>query len=132
MPAEDDGRCRTHTPTSRSPAPDAQPIFDRLPVGILIYRLDHLALCQSRLPAWSGHASLDRLVEAGGFDELFIEPIGAVAAGDDKPLTLTIDRGDKVSVEGELIDITWQGEPAHALVTAAQVAPHRRSPRSRA
>ena len=39
-----------------------------------------------------------------------------------KPLTLTIDRGDKVSVEGELIKIRWEGEPAHALVTAAQAA----------
>jgi PAS domain S-box-containing protein len=53
-------------------------------------------------------------------DELFIEPIGAAAAGDDKSLTLAIDRGDKISVKGELINIDWEGEPAHALVTAAE------------
>ena len=28
-------------------------------------------------------------------------------------------RGDKISIEGELINIHWEGEPAHALVTAA-------------
>ena len=42
-------------------------------------------------------------------DELFIEPIAAVAADGNKPLTMTIDRGDKVSVEGELIKIRWEG-----------------------
>ena len=71
---------------------------------------------------WTGHRSLDGLIEAGGLDELFIESIGTAVAGDDKSLTLAIDRGDRFSIRGELIDITWQGEPAHALVTAAQPA----------
>jgi PAS domain S-box-containing protein len=110
-------------PSLPDAVPDAQPVFDRLPVGILVYRLDHLLYANPAFLQWSGHQSLEGLVEAGGLDELFIEPIGAAAAGDDKSLTLAIDRGDKISVRGELIDITWQGEPAHALVTAAQSAP---------
>jgi PAS domain S-box-containing protein len=109
--------------------PDAQPIFDRLPVGILVYRLDHLLYANPAFLQWTGHQSLEGLVEAGGLDELFIEPIAAAAADGDKSLTLAIDRGDKISVRGELIDITWQGEPAHALVTAAQSAPAAAEPK---
>ena len=102
--------------------PDAQPVFDRLPVGVLVYRLDHLLYANPAFLQWTGHQSLDGLIEAGGLDGLFIEPIGTAVAGDDTSLTLAIDRGDKISVRGELIDITWQGEPAHALVTAVQPA----------
>jgi len=104
------------------PVPDAQPAFDRLPVGVLVYRLDHLLYANPAFLRWTGHESLEGLMEAGGLDELFIEPIAAAAAGG-QSLTLAIDRGDKISIPGELIDITWQGEPAHALVTAAQGAP---------
>jgi PAS domain S-box-containing protein len=121
-PFEDDGAV-AGCPVPEDVVPDAQPIFDRLPVGILVYRFDHLLYANPAFLQWTGHQSLEGLVEAGGLDELFIEPIGAAAAGGGKSLTLAIDRGDKISVHGELIDITWQGEPAHALVTAAQSAP---------
>jgi PAS domain S-box-containing protein len=121
MPIEDGGVVAGHSVADA--VPDAQPVFDRLPVGVLVYRLDNLLYANPTFLQWTGHQSLEGLVEAGGLDELFIEPIGAAAAGGDKSLTLAIDRGDKISVRGELIDITWQGEPAHALVTAAQSAP---------
>ncbi len=120
-PVEDDGAVAAHQVPD--PVPDAQPVFDRLPVGVLVYRLDHLLYANPAFLRWTGHQSLEGLVEAGGLDALFIEPIEAAAPGDDKSLTLAIDRGDKISVQGELVDITWQGEPAHALVTAAQSAP---------
>jgi signal transduction histidine kinase len=99
--------------------PDVQPIFDRLSVGILIYRLDQLIYANPAFLRWTGHRDLAGLIAAGGLDELFIKPIGAVVPSDDKPLTLSIDRGDRIGIEGELINIHWSGEPAHALVTAA-------------
>ena len=105
-----------------NPAPDAQAVFDRLPVGVLIYRLDHLLYANPAFLRCTGHETLDGLMEAGGLDELFVEPIAAAAAGG-QSLTLAIDRGNKISISAELIDIIWQGEPAHALVTAAQSAP---------
>jgi PAS domain S-box-containing protein len=98
----------------------ARPMLDKLTVGILIYRFDQLLYANPAFLQGSGHQNLEGLIAAGGLDELFIEPIGAATAGDDKALTLTIDRGDKISVKGELIDIHWEGEPAHALVTAAE------------
>jgi signal transduction histidine kinase len=99
------------------------PMLDKLPVGVLIYRLDHLLYANPAFLAWSGYDSLDALIEAGGLDELFIESIG-VGAASDQPLMLTVEHGEKISMASELIDIHWQGEPAHALVTAAP-APER-------
>jgi PAS domain S-box-containing protein len=98
----------------------ARPMLDKLAVGILIYRFDQLLYANPAFLQGSGHQSLEGLAAAGGLDELFIEPIGAATVGDDKALTLTIDRGDKISVKGELINIHWEGEPAHALITAAE------------
>jgi PAS domain S-box-containing protein len=98
------------------------PILDKLPVGILIYRLDQLLYANSVFLAWSGHSSLAALADAGGLDGLFVEPestAGAGTASGGRTLTLSVDRGDRMSVESELIDIQWEGEPAHALVTAA-------------
>jgi PAS domain S-box-containing protein len=96
-----------------------RPMLDKLAVGVLIYRFDQLLYANPAFLQGSGHQSLEGLIAAGGLDELFIEPIGAAAVGDDKSLMLTIDRGDKISVKGELISIHWDGEPAHALITAA-------------
>jgi signal transduction histidine kinase/PAS domain-containing protein len=99
-------------------ASDARPLLDRMPAGILIYRLNHLLYANPTFLRWSGHRTLDGLVEAGGLDELFIEPLAAAAAGDDQSVTLRLERGDKVALKGEVMRIDWEGEPAHALLTA--------------
>jgi PAS domain S-box-containing protein len=99
-------------------ARNAQPMFDKLPIGVLIYRLDQLLYANPAFLRWSGHDSLEALTAAGSLDSLFVEPsVVVVAAG--APLPLTIDRGDNVLIEAELIAIHWEGEPAHALVTSA-------------
>ena len=99
-------------------ARNAQPMFDKLPVGVLIYRLDQLLYANPAFLRWSGHDSLEALTAAGGLDSLFVEP-SVVDATTGTPLPLTIDRGDKVLIAAELIAIHWEGEPAHALVTSA-------------
>ena len=103
-----------HIPGTTS---DVRPMLDRIPVGMLVYRLNQLLYANPRFLQWSGYRTLDALVEAGGLDELFIEPTGATAAQSDRSITLKMDRGDKLTLDGELIDIEWEGEPAHALVT---------------
>jgi PAS domain S-box-containing protein len=95
-------------------------MFDKLPIGVLIYRLDQFLYANPAFLRWSGHDSLEALTAAGGLDSLFVEPSAAdVTAG--ALLPLTIDRGDKVLIAAELIAIHWEGEPAHALVTSAPV-----------
>ena len=97
---------------------DARPLLDRIPVCILIYRLDQLLYANPTFLAWCGHRTLDALTSAGGLDQLFIEPISAVATGRDQSVTLTVDCGTHVALKGELIAIDWEGEGAHALIAA--------------
>src|SRR5262249_20175209 len=99
--------------------PEARPIFDKLAVGILVYRLNQLCYANPAFLQLTGHRNLDALIEAGGLDALAIEPIASAATGGDRSLTLAIDGRDKIGVRGELIEITWQGEPAPALMTDA-------------
>jgi PAS domain S-box-containing protein len=99
---------------------DARPMFDKLPVGVLVYRLDQLLYANPAFLRWGGHDSLEGVVSAGGLDSLFVEPAIAVG-GVGIPLALRVDRGDKIPVQAELVAIHWDGEPAHALVTVAAV-----------
>jgi signal transduction histidine kinase len=96
--------------------PDLRPLLDRVPVAILIYRLSQLLYANPAFLQCSGHPNLDTLIEAGGLDRIFIEPIGAAAAGANHLVTLQLDDAGKVVLQGELINVHWDGEPAHALV----------------
>ncbi len=101
---------------SRARADWGKLLLDRLPVGVLVYRLDRLLHANPALLRWSGYDNLDELVEAGGLERLLIAPAADVAG--DKCLTLKVDDGTEVrSTAGELIDIEWEGGAAHAFVT---------------
>ena len=58
----------------RTPAADQRPILDRLPVGVLVYRLDKLIYANRAFLDWTGYDQLHALEEAGGLDALFVEP----------------------------------------------------------
>ena len=53
-----------------SDAQESRPILDRLPVGILVYRLNSLIYANRAFLEWTGYATLDALNEAGGLDSL--------------------------------------------------------------
>jgi signal transduction histidine kinase len=112
---------RLTEPAGEPALPDAsdpaRAMLDQLPVGILVYRLDHLLYANPAFLHWSGHDNLEGLAESGGLDSLFVEASGA-DAGDGAPVPLTIDRGDGRRLTAELTKIVWEDEPAHALVTA--------------
>ena len=55
-------------------AADQRPILDRLPVGVLVYRLDKLIYANRAFLDWTGYDQLHALEEAGGLDALFVEP----------------------------------------------------------
>jgi signal transduction histidine kinase len=95
---------------------DIQAMLDRIPTGILIYRLNGLLYANPTFLRWSGHESVERLIEAGGLDELFIEPLAAAQAPGAGIMTVKLDRGDNLPLECELVNIVWDGEPAHALL----------------
>ena len=101
----------------RMSATDQRPILDRLPVGVLVYRLDKLIYANRAFLDWTGYGDLHALAEAGGLDALFIEP-GAAPVGDNgaKSLAITTNRGDTLPVEARLFTTPWDGESALVLM----------------
>jgi PAS domain S-box-containing protein len=98
-------------------------IFDRLPTGILIYRLNSLIYANRAFLDWTGYSTLDELAEAGGLDSLFIEPKKEAATKDPnaaKSLTIATSNGKQKPVEGRLFSVTWSGESALALMIETQ------------
>ena len=95
-------------------------IFDRLPTGILIYRLSTLIYANRAFLEWTGYSTLDELAEAGGLDSLFIEPRKEPAAKDAKSLTIAMSNGRQKPVAGRLFNVTWSGESALALMIEPQ------------
>jgi signal transduction histidine kinase len=102
------------TPTER--ASDTRILLDRVPAGILVYRVTQLLYANPSFLRWSGHPNLERLIEAGGLDELFVEPLAAADDADsERGLTVNLTGRDKRSLGCELFKIVWEGEPAHVL-----------------
>jgi PAS domain S-box-containing protein len=97
-------------------AQEARTIFDRLPVGILVYRLNNLIYANRAFLAWSGHPTLDALTEAGGLDALFIEIKDASTHDGAKALTVASSENDHNPVDGCLFGATWNGENALVLI----------------
>jgi PAS domain S-box-containing protein len=109
-------------PVPAREAPDGRPILDRLPIGILVYRLNNLIYANRAFLDWTGYASLQLLTEAGGLDSLFIEssktPAGKEAGG--KTLTITTLNGNQKPVEGRLFSVPWSQESALVLMINTQ------------
>ncbi|HTM73385.1 MAG TPA: PAS domain-containing sensor histidine kinase [Pseudolabrys sp.] len=113
------------TPQTPKPARDTledRTIFERLPTGILVYRLNSLIYANRAFLDWSGYSTLDQLTEAGGLDSLFIEPKKEAAKdlGATKSLTIATSNGKQKPVEGRLFSVTWSGESALALMIDTQ------------
>ncbi|MCF8477790.1 MAG: PAS domain-containing protein [Pseudolabrys sp.] len=101
---------------------DSRPILDRLPVGILVYRLNNLIYANRAFLDWTGYGSLHMLTEAGGLDSLFLEsnqtqePQGADATHGGKSLTITTVNGQQKPVQGRLFSVPWADENALVLM----------------
>jgi PAS domain S-box-containing protein len=98
------------------------PLIEKLPVGILVYRLDQLLYANGAFLEWTGYSSIEALAEAGGLESLFIEPDtdATQEAGPDRTLAIATIRGDRIPVEGRLHAIPWDGETALALILNPQ------------
>ena len=95
---------------------ESRPILDRLPMGILVYRLNYLLYANRAFLDWTGYSSLDALSEAGGLDSLFIET-KIEPAGKNSGQVLTVSPNDKqMPIEARLFSIVWGGDDALALM----------------
>jgi len=110
---------------------EGRPILDRLPVGILVYRLNSLIYANRAFLDWTGYGSLDALAEAGGLDSLFIETKEAPPAdaktgsksgakNGTKTLSITTVNGKQKPVEGRLFTVSWNDENALVLMINTQ------------
>jgi PAS domain S-box-containing protein len=99
-------------------AADQRPILDRLPVGVLVYRLDKLIYANRAFLDWTGYDQLHALEEAGGLDALFVEPNNTDAGENNgaQSLTIATNQGDQVPVEARLFTSPWEGESALVLM----------------
>jgi len=115
-------------PAPRAAPDDSRIILDRLPTGILVYRLNNLIYANRAFLDWTGYDSLAALTEAGGLDSLFIEPAhdasGAPAGNGNgsgngngaKSLTINTVSGERKPVQGKLFSVPWGGENALVLM----------------
>jgi PAS domain S-box-containing protein len=116
-PAERAANAAAAPRAEASPA-DQRPILDRLPVGVLVYRLDKLIYANRAFLDWTGYGALDALEEAGGLDALFVEPTEEEQAQNNgaKSLTIATNKGDQVPVKARLFTSPWNGESALVLM----------------
>ena len=103
---------------------EGRPILDRLPIGILVYRLNNLIYANRAFLDWTGYSTLPALTEAGGLDSLFIETKDASATKDatngGKTLTIATVNGKQKPVEGRLFSMPWDHENALVLMINTQ------------
>ncbi|WP_424629374.1 PAS domain-containing protein [Bradyrhizobium sp. SYSU BS000235] len=106
-------------PPPRANATQDSQFLDRLPVGVLVYRLDRLMYCNRAFLNATGYDSLHALSEAGGLDALFVEP-GAPATGNSTEsgtaVVISAAKNSGRPADATLFAISWDGEPAHALM----------------
>jgi len=103
---------------------EGRPILDKLPVGILVYRLNNLLYANRAFLAWTGYPDLEALREAGGLDSLFIETAEPSSAAEgsngSRSLTIATINGNQKPVEGRLFSISWNQENALVLMLNTQ------------
>jgi PAS domain S-box-containing protein len=109
---------------------EGRPILDRLPIGILVYRLNNLIYANRAFLDWTGYQTLEVLTEAGGLDSLFIETNSVPDAKDTKngkTLSITTVNGKQKPVEGRLFSVSWNNENALVLMINTQPVSDERS-----
>ena len=103
---------------------EGRPILDRLPVGILVYRLNKLIYANRAFLDWTGYPSLDALAEAGGLDSLFIETKSRAAGQRTQERRQDAHhhhrQGKQKPVEGRLFSAPWNSENALVLMLSTQ------------
>jgi PAS domain S-box-containing protein len=115
-PLEEESEAAPPRPRGELKAEVERTVLDRLPVGILVYRLNDLLYANRAFLDWTGYDTLRALSDAGGLDSLFIEPNSANGAVATKSLTISTQHGETMPVEGRLLSVTWGGENALALM----------------
>ena len=111
-------------PPARGIARRDKALFDLIPVGILIYRLDRLLYANPAFLKRIGYDSLHALEEVGGLDALFVEPGVSTASSTSEagtPVTISASHATAkaetpMATDARLYTISWDDESALALI----------------
>jgi len=107
-------------PPARGATRRDRTLLDLLPTGILIYRLDRLLYANPAFLQRIGYDSLHALEQAGGLDALYVEAGVSQASSTSEagtPMKISASE-DQPASEARLFTISWDEEPALALMFA--------------
>ena len=97
----------------RVPDPRYLDIIERLPVGVLINRSEHVLFANRTLLDLLDYNTIADLNDAGGTPALFKGRIPVSEAnGPSGAILLTARDGERVGVDARMQNIHWDGEPA--------------------
>jgi PAS domain S-box-containing protein len=109
-------------PPARGESARDRALFDLLPTGVLIYRLDRMLYANPAFLQRIGYDSLHTLEQAGGLDALYVAPGVSQASSTSEtgtPVTISAiheQSGPTPSTDARLFTISWDGASAHALM----------------
>jgi PAS domain S-box-containing protein len=110
-------------PPARGDADRDRLLFDLLPTGVLIYRLDRLLYANPAFLERLGYPSLLALEQAGGLDALYVEAgVSSASSTSEAGMPVTISAGPgregetHPATEARLFTISWDGDSALALI----------------
>lgn len=104
--------------SGRSAIEGNRSLLDGLPLGVLIYRHDHLIHANPVFLEWAGYKTLSEFAEAGGLEALLVEPSRAPNAAGAQSLRVTSPGPEAHPVDARLVTILWDSETAMALMLA--------------
>jgi len=111
-------------PPARGASRRDRKLLDLLPTGVMIYRLDRLLYANPAFLERLGYDSLNALEQAGGLDALYVEAgVSSASSTSEAGTPVTISAGQDGSgpstpTAARLFTISWDGDPAHALMFA--------------
>jgi PAS domain S-box-containing protein len=109
-------------PPARGESARDRALFDLLPTGVLIYRLDRMLYANPAFLQRIGYDSLHTLEQAGGLDALYVAPgVSQTSSTSETGTPVTISAFHESSeptpaAEARLFTISWDGDSAHALM----------------
>ena len=113
-------------PPARSESKRDRMLFDLLPTGVMIYRLDRLLYANQAFLERMGYSSLHALEQAGGVDALYVEPgVSDASSTSDTGTPVRISSPEAPEsgvIDARLHTIHWDNDSAHALIFAGAFA----------
>lgn len=122
--------------SATEPTPQATPasdnlICDLLPSGVMIYRAGRVLYANPAFLAQVGYGSFQALQEAGGLDALLVQAdmpdaVNTPPTGSHVTVSATPPSGaPQQPITARLFEVSWDGEPANALICGGTSAPSR-------